>query len=168
MKVNSTATGQADVGVPSCLSVAPSCRWKGSESGDDLASALILVRCVNRSTESTYGSSYACLLIIPRRPYLGATVAGDFVNKPSDCVREAQFAQNPTHVSPMGAQPALVGLAAPGTCSCASSRASTSLLAGPCILPGLLAHLLETHLPGFPWGSLGSFGPLGPQKELPG
>lgn len=61
-----------------------------------------------------------------------------------------------------------MGLAAPGTCSCASSRASTSLLAGPCILPGLLAHLLETHRPGLPWGSLGSFGPLGPQKSCPG
>lgn len=95
MKVNSTATGQADVGVCPPVFLAPSCRWKGSESGDNLASALISVRCVNRSTESTYGSSYARLLIIPRRPYLGATVAGDFVNKPSDCVREAQLPRTP-------------------------------------------------------------------------
>lgn len=45
MKVNSTATGQADVGVPYRLSCSFS--LLEGESGDDLALALISVRCAN-------------------------------------------------------------------------------------------------------------------------
>lgn len=46
--------------------------------------------------------------------------------------------------------------------------ASTSLLAGPCILPGLLARLLEAHRPGFLAVPGGVIRAIGPPKRPPG
>lgn len=97
-------------------------------------------------------------------------MAGDFVNKPSDCAREAQL-RDPTHVSPVGSSTCPSGLSCTRhlqLCFFSASTYSSRRALHPSRPSSTPSRNPPPCRPGFPWGSLGSFGPLGPQKSCPG